>query len=272
MVTPTSTAQVATALRICNEHNTPVLPFGGGSGVVGGVEARPDGVVISSAQLGGLRDLNKGDLLATFGAGTNGWDAEQLLQAEGFTTGHWPQSIKLSTVGGWVATRASGQFSTAYGNIEDILFSVEAVTADGTIIHTADTPRAASGPDLKQMILGNEGTLCFVTEVTFSIRQLPEEQVGATYLFDEFNDGLAAAQAFVQAGYLPPVVRLYDGIESKRNFKPLESAGRSVLLLVHEGTQGYNRGRSRRSCGHMRFARRHTQRARRSRGMAWAQE
>jgi alkyldihydroxyacetonephosphate synthase len=235
VVSPSSTAEARTALQICNDHATPVVPYGGGSGVVGGVQSRADAVVVSSSGLSGLRELHREDLLATFGAGTNGWEAEQMLQAEGLTTGHWPQSIKLSTVGGWVATRASGQFSTAYGNIEDIVFSVEAVTATGSVIRTAETPRAASGPDLRHVIMGNEGTLCFVTEVTLSIRHLPEAQVGATYLFDDFNDGLRAMRAFVQAGYLPPVVRLYDGIESKRNFRALEPAGRSVLLLVHEG-------------------------------------
>ena len=169
---PVTAEELAEVVRICRAHGAPMIPRGGGSGVVGGVLASSDSVVLSTERIEGLRSLASSDLLATFGAGTNGLVAEERVQAEGLTIGHWPQSIELSTVGGWVATRASGQYSTAYGNIEDVVHSVEAVLADGTIYRGRSTPRAAAGPDLRHLLMGSEGTLGIVTEVTFSLRPL----------------------------------------------------------------------------------------------------
>ena len=102
-------------------------------------------------RLGHLVDLDDGNLLASFRAGTNGLEAEERCREAGLTIGHWPQSIALSTVGGWVATRAAGQFSTGYGSIEDLVFALEAVLADGAVLRTRGTPRAAAGPDLREL-------------------------------------------------------------------------------------------------------------------------
>jgi alkyldihydroxyacetonephosphate synthase len=117
VVAATTTEHVSATLEICRELRVPVVPFGGGSGVCGGIRLPEDVVVLSTRGIDRLVEIDPACLTASFGAGTLGIDAEQRVRREGLTIGQWPQSIELSTVGGWVATRAAGQFSTAYGNI-----------------------------------------------------------------------------------------------------------------------------------------------------------
>jgi alkyldihydroxyacetonephosphate synthase len=235
VVRPESSEEVATVLRLCRDARVPVIPFGGGSGVCGGVESRPDAVVLSTRGLDGLVSLDSRDLTAAFRAGTMGAEAERRVAREGLTIGHWPQSIDLSTVGGWIATRAAGQFSTSYGSIEDLVLALEVVLPDGKILRTAETPRASAGPDLRQVFMGSEGTLGVVTEVTFSLRPQPEAQRLAAFHFASLEDGLEAIRRFMRVGWRPPVVRLYDERESRRQFSAECPEGRCLLLLVHEG-------------------------------------
>jgi alkyldihydroxyacetonephosphate synthase len=233
---PGSTAEVAAVLRLCRETRTAVVPYGGGSGVCGGVLVPEGAVVLSTRRLDGLVALEDDDLLASFRAGTNGMAAERHVQEAGLTIGHWPQSIELSTVGGWVATRAAGQLSTAYGNVEDVLFSLEAVLPDGSVVRTRATPRASAGPDLRQLFLGSEGTLGVVTEVTFSLRPKPEASRGQAFHFADLATGLEAIRRLMREGHRPPVVRLYDAHESARSFEAYCPEGRALLLLLHEGS------------------------------------
>jgi alkyldihydroxyacetonephosphate synthase len=205
--------------------------------VCGGATAPPDAIVLSTARLDGLVALDAGDLVAVFGAGTNGLAAERRVQQDGLTIGHWPQSIELSTVGGWVATRAAGQLSTAYGSIEDVVLDLEVVLPDGAVLRTRRTPRAAAGPDLRQLFLGSEGTLGVVTQVAFSLRTLPETQRGQAFSFARFAEGIEAARRVLRAGFRPPAVRLYDARESRRQLEGACPDGHSLLLLLHEGPE-----------------------------------
>lgn len=232
---PATAEEVARAVRVCRALGLPLVTRGGGSGVCGAVQAGADHVVLSTRALHGLVRLAGEDALASFRAGTIGLDAEERVRQDGFTIGHWPQSVALSTVGGWVATRAAGQFSTAYGNIEDVVLALEAVLPDGSVLRTRETPRAAAGPDLRQLFLGSEGTLGIVTEVTFSLRALPEASRGQALHFASFEAGLAALRRVLRAGWRPPVVRLYDARESRRGFRDFVPRGRALLLLLHEG-------------------------------------
>lgn len=233
-----STEDVSHTLATCRAARVPVIPYGGGSGVCGGIEPDTAAIVLSTRGLQGLVSLSDRDLTATFRAGTMGIDAENRVQQDGLTIGHWPQSIELSTVGGWVATRAAGQFSTAYGNIEDVLLALEMVLPDGRVLRTRDTPRAAAGPDLRQLVMGSEGTLGVVTEVTFSLRPLPGATRGQTFHFADLASGLEAIRKFMRAGWRPPVVRLYDARESRRHFREFVPKGRHALILHHEGPTG----------------------------------
>jgi alkyldihydroxyacetonephosphate synthase len=230
-----STADVSATLRMCREARVPVVPYGGGSGVCGGVVVPEGGVVLSTRELSGLLHLDSRDLIATFRAGTNGMEAERLVERECLTIGHWPQSIELSTVGGWVATRASGQYSTAYGNIEDMLLDLEAVLPDGRILRTRRTPRASVGPDLRQVFLGSEGVFGVITEVTLSLRRLPETSRGQAFHFESLQAGIEPMRRAIADGWRPPVVRLYDARESERHFPETCPPGRAMLILLHEG-------------------------------------
>jgi alkyldihydroxyacetonephosphate synthase len=235
VVVPHTTAEVATTLAVARAARVPVVPFGGGSGVCGGIRVPEGAVVLSSTALSGLTALDATDLTASFGAGTPGLEAEHALERAGLTLGHWPQSIALSSVGGWVATRASGQFSTAYGSIEDLVLALEVVLPDGSVLRTRETPRASAGPDLRQLFLGSEGTLGVVTQVTFSVRRRAEARRTQAFHFAGLREGLEAVRCLLAAGWRPPVVRLYDASESKRQFPAFCPEGRALLLLLHEG-------------------------------------
>jgi alkyldihydroxyacetonephosphate synthase len=235
VVEPTTTEQVASAIRLCREERTAIVPFGGGSGVCGAIVVPDGAVVLATRGLDGLIELDDGNLTARFRAGTNGLQAEQQVQQQGLTIGHWPQSIALSTVGGWVATRAAGQFSTAYGNVEDVLLALEAVLPSGEILRTRETPRASAGPDLRQLLMGSEGTLGVITEVTFSLRPLPEASRGQAFHFARFHAGIEPMRRILRDGWRPPVVRLYDERESARHFSDACPEGRAMLILLHEG-------------------------------------
>lgn len=230
-----STEDVVRTLVVTREAGVPVVPYGGGSGVCGGVRATADCVVLSTERLTGLLELDDANLYARFAAGENGMEAERRVQKEGLTIGHWPQSVELSTVGGWVATRASGQYSTLYGNIEDVLLDLECVLPDGTLLSTRRTPRASAGPDLRQLFLGSEGTLGVVTQVGFSLRPLPEASRGQAFHFESLEAGIEPIRRLMRDGWRPPVVRLYDARESERHFPDHCPSGRAMLILLHEG-------------------------------------
>jgi alkyldihydroxyacetonephosphate synthase len=215
---PASAEEVARAVRTCRDRGAA-------------------SVVLSTRRLVGLTRLDAEDLTATFAAGTMGGDAERRVREQGLTLGHWPQSIELSTVGGWVATRAAGQYTTGYGTIEDLVLALEAVLPDGSLWRTRETPRAAAGPDLRHLLLGSEGTLGVVTEVTFSLRALPEVSRGQALHFPSLHAGLGAIRRLLRAGWRPPVVRLYDARESRRHFRDFVPRDRALLLLLHEGPE-----------------------------------
>src|SRR5262249_19761957 len=171
----------------------------------------------------------------TFDAGKRGSEAEREVADVGLTIGHWPQSIAVSSVGGWVATRASGQFSTANGNIEDIVYSIEAVLPDGNVIEAGKSPRAWAGPDLRHLLLGSEGTLGIITGVTLSLPRKPEAQDFSAFFTTSMQQGFDFQRELIQRGWQPPLVRQYDAIEAQRSFAAEARADAGILILVHEG-------------------------------------
>jgi alkyldihydroxyacetonephosphate synthase len=235
VVRPDSVEQISSVLEYANQHRVPVVPFGAGSGVCGGVLPREDAIVIDLRRMNRIVELNETALLVRVQAGMMGHAFEAELNGKGYSMGHFPQSIELSTVGGWVATRAAGQYSTRYGSIEDILLALEVVLPDGRVVRTRVGPRAATGPDIRQVFLGSEGTLGVVTELTVRIFPQPESSVGQAYSFATMHDGLEAIRRIVRAGWKPPVVRLYDGVETARLFTSASTGANSLLLLISEG-------------------------------------
>ncbi|HEB90024.1 MAG TPA: FAD-binding oxidoreductase [Deltaproteobacteria bacterium] len=241
VVRPRSVADVQAIVRIANESKTPLVPFGLGSGVCGGIQPDPSVILVDLGAMNRVREIDETNLLASFDAGTNGLEAEEAVAARGLTIGHWPQSIAISSVGGWISTRAAGQFSTAYGNIEDIVYSIEAVLPDGDLVQLGKAPRAAAGPDLRHLLLGAEGTMGIVTGATLKLRRQPEERAFSAWYTPTLAAGFEAQRAIVQADWLPPVMRQYDASEVGRNFRDVtaDTAGdRGLLLMVHEGPAG----------------------------------
>jgi alkyldihydroxyacetonephosphate synthase len=232
VVRPRSVEEVQAVVRAAAAAGAPVIPFGLGSGVVGGVIARPDAVVLDMGAMDTVRFVDETDLIAGFDAGVRGTDAEAAVAAHGLTIGHWPQSVAVSSVGGWVATRASGQFSTAYGNIEDMVLNVEAVLPDGSLVSLGKGPRASAGPDLRALMLGSEGTLGVITGVTLSLRRAAPARAMSVFDLPDMAVGFALQRQIVQAGWRPPVMRQYDPRESAR----MDARARACLLvMIHEG-------------------------------------
>src|SRR5262249_31491618 len=178
-------------------------------------------------------NIDRTSLVADVLPGSFGDVLEDALRADyGVTLGHWPQSMALSTVGGWLACRSAGQYSNRYGKIEDIVVGLEVALADGRLIRTGGAPRAAVGPDLNQVFVGSEGTLGVITEAWLRVHPLPQAERRAAFGFSSFADGLDAWRRIVQRGALPAVLRLYDDRESARNFS---TEAVHVLLVLDEG-------------------------------------
>jgi alkyldihydroxyacetonephosphate synthase len=233
VVRPGDPAEVADVLRICAEARIPVTAAAGRSGVCGGSIPLHGGVLLDLCGLEGIRDVDDASLVVDVLAGTFGDRYEAALQAgHGLTSGHWPQSMTLATVGGWLACRGAGQLSTRYGKIEDLVVGLDVVLADGRTITTGGQARQASGPDLNQLFVGSEGTLGIITGARLRAFPAPDQDRRRAWTFAEFTDGLDACRRILRRGATPAVLRLYDPVETHRNFL-LED--RALLLVLDEG-------------------------------------
>jgi alkyldihydroxyacetonephosphate synthase len=234
VVRPRSTADVSAVLSAASARAVPVVPFGAGSGVCGGVLPPPGSIVLDLSRMDRIVALNETALTVTVQAGKRGDAFENELQARGYSMGNFPQSIALSTVGGWVATRASGQFSTRYGSIEDMLIGFEAVLASGDVVRLRPSPRRSAGPDLCGLVLGSEGTLAVLTELALRVHPQAEHVRLAAYELADMRSGLEVIRRVMRSGWRPAVLRLYDDVESARHFGAHVQGG-CLLLVLSEG-------------------------------------
>ncbi len=236
VVRPDDPSQVAEVLRICNEARIPVTAAAGRSGVCGSSIPLYGGVVADLCGLDGIVDVDDESLVLDVLCGTFGdWLEHELRNRHNVTLGHWPQSINLSTVGGWLACRGAGQFSTRYGKIEDMVIGLDVTLADGTTITTGGNARQATGPDLTQLFVGSEGTLGIITGARLVLHPAPVHEASAAFGFSTFEDGLDACRRILRRGATPAVLRLYDAVESQRHFGTTDTA---VLLALDEGDPG----------------------------------
>ena len=224
--------QVIRLIDIAVREGVAVIPFGGGTSVVGGVEPAGDGPALT-VDLRGLSrvvQIDRDSATAVVEAGILGPELERQLNATGFTLGHYPQSFEYSTLGGWIATRSAGQNSTMYGKIEDRVEALRLCYPGGLLV-TPSVPAAAAGPDLVQVVCGSEGTLGIITQATLRLALLPRTRDYRGYLFRRFADGVNASRELMQAGLHPAVLRLSDEAETESTLamRPQPHGGGAII-------------------------------------------
>lgn len=236
IVWPHTTAQVVEVIQLARREHIPVIPYGGGSGVMGGTVPVSGGIIVDMKRMDAVDDIDDEGLMVTAQTGINGMNFERHLNRHGYTLGHIPQSLYCSSLGGWLACRAAGQFSTKYGKIEDMVVALEAVLADGTMIRSKAVPRSSTGPQVERLLLGSEGVLGIITKATLRIWPYPEERALLSFAFEDIAHALEAARCIMRKNVYPAVVRIYDENETLRHFYETdEAAGRCMMVLVMEG-------------------------------------
>lgn len=226
-------------LKFLNKEKIVSIPRTGGSGVCLGLETPSESVVLDLSDMNEILEINEENLTVTAQAGVPLEVLENTLNKKGYTTGHFPQSLPLAQMGGLVATRSIGQFSTMYGGIENLLVGIEAVLPDGEITSIKNIPRKSTGPDLRHIWLGSEGTMGVITEVTVKMFHKREERCMQAYAIDSFQKGLDIIKEIVQSGWNPAVTRLHDATEAAESYGPFVKEGESILLFLSEGPEGY---------------------------------
>jgi alkyldihydroxyacetonephosphate synthase len=234
---PRDGAEVARTLEVCSARGWACVPFGGGTSVVGGVDAalarggRPAAVALDLAALSGVREVDATSRLARIAAGTPGPVLEDQLAAHGLTLRHFPQSFEHSTLGGWLATRAGGHYATGATHIDDLTHAITMITPRGELA-THRHPGSGAGPEPARLVLGSEGALGVITEAWMRVVPRPRWRASASVAFTEFSAGVAAARALAQSGLQPSNARLLDGGEARLHRVRFDGA--SVLLIGFE--------------------------------------
>jgi len=235
VVFPENVNDVVRIVNYAYRNDIPLYPYGGGTGVLGGAVPEYGGIVIDLKRIRDIK-LYEDDLYVEVGGGVNGMILEMYLNKRGYTLGHFPQSLHSSTVGGWLNTKAIGQFSTKYGGIEDMLLGLEVVIPPGEILYFRPNPRAAVGPDLKKLFIESEGMFGIVTRAFLKIWPYPEKRVFLSFGSENLDHALNAVKNILRRGAKPAVVRIYDKIETRKWFHMVKSAkGKIGTIIILEG-------------------------------------
>jgi alkyldihydroxyacetonephosphate synthase len=248
VVDPASHDEIQALLECCSAGRVAVVPFGGGTSVVGGL--RPDAagfagvVALDLRRLDALVALDEESRLAVLEPGLRGPEAEALVGARGYTLGHFPQSWEYATLGGFAAARSSGQSSAGYGRFDERVLALRVATPAGAL-DLGRAPRSAAGPDLRQLLLGSEGTLGVITSLTVAVDPTPEHRVYEGWMLSSFAQGTGLVRRLAQDGPRPTVLRLSDEAETAIGLaRPLEidsaggGAGRPGGCLAIVGWEG----------------------------------
>jgi len=231
---------VLAVLQACNEAGVAVVPFGGGTSVVGGVEPlRRPAISLDLARMDGLRGVDLRSLTAVFGPGMRLPEADRALGAHGLTLAHVPQSYEWASVGGCVATRSAGQSSTGHGRIDSHVLALRCATPLGDLA-TLGAPGTAAGPSLREIVVGSEGALGVITEVALRVRPAPVERRHEGFLFHSFAEGCDALRGLVQNGLAPQIARLSDEDETRMATTMAGGAGLAGALV--QRVRGYEEG------------------------------
>jgi alkyldihydroxyacetonephosphate synthase len=245
---PGSEDEVAAILGYCSRHRIAVVPFGGGTSVVGGLDPiRGEFEAVVSMDLRRFDALHWLDEIsgeAELGAGVTGPQAESLLGEHGFSLGHFPQSFRFASIGGFAATRSSGQDSAGYGRFNDMVRGMHVITPAGPL-NLGRAPASAAGPDLRELFCGSEGTLGVITRVRLRVHRVPEAVRYEAWSFPDFATGADALRAVIQTGTGPTVLRLSDEVETGINLATTHSIGEQSItggcmgITVFEGTPAH---------------------------------
>ncbi|MFD0056521.1 FAD-binding oxidoreductase [Streptomyces sp. NPDC127168] len=229
VILPDGHDEVLAVLEACAEHRLPVVPFGGGTSVVGGLAPGHRGafVALDLRRMNRLLELDEVSRTARLQPGLRAPEAEALLAAHGYTLGHFPQSYEWATIGGFAATRSSGQASAGYGRFDEMVLGLTLATPEGTLV-TGRAPRSAAGPDLRQLVLGSEGAFGVITSVTVRVRPVPEVRRYEGWRFASFDAGAAALRRLAQDGPRPTVLRLSDETETLIGLAQPDALGSSL--------------------------------------------
>lgn len=217
VATPSNSAEVRVLLEYARSHEVTVIPYGGGTSVAGHINPVAGDKPVLTIDMGAMNrllDLDPESQIATFGAGTPGPLVESQLRAKGYTLGHFPQSFELSTIGGWVASRSSGQQSLRYGRIEQLFAGGRIETLQGTL-EIPTLPASSAGPDIREMILGSEGRVGLITEVKVRVTPLPEQEGFHVVFFPNWAKAKAAARQLVQNRTQLSMLRLSNAVETE---------------------------------------------------------
>ena len=252
VVFPGTEDEVSAVLHYCTQQRIAVVPFGGGTSVVGGLDPIRDGfdaiVTLDLRRFDGLHWLDETSGEAELGAGVTGPEAERLLGERGFSLGHFPQSFRFASIGGFAATRSSGQDSAGYGRFNDMVRGMRVVSPAG-VLDLGRAPASAAGPDLRELFAGSEGVFGIITRVRVRVHPVPTSVRYEAWSFPDFATGADALRAVIQTGTGPTVLRLSDEVETGINLATTSSIGEQSItggclgITVFEGTADHTESR-----------------------------
>ena len=241
VISPAKEEEISAIVKIASDNDVRIIPYGGGSGIVGGTIPYHGEIMIDTKRLTDF-SINPVNGTATGGAGLTGAEFENKLNECGYTCGQYPQSFQSATLGGMTATRAIGTFSTKYGKMDDMVTALHAVLPDGQIFKSHLAPKRSTGPELNQIFLGSEGVYGIITSVEMKIYPIAEERIFQAYTFPSTHDGLTAIRNSIHKGLRPAVVRLYDEVEAVPKIASYGfEKGFVLLILVFEGNKEMTR-------------------------------
>ncbi len=243
VVMAASTDDVSKLLAFADANGVNVVARTGGTATEGGLEIQDDhSIVVDGSRMNQILDIDPYDMQATVQCGVPLQVLEDECRTLGLTTGHSPQSKPIASMGGLVATRSIGQFSTLYGGIEDMVVGCEVVFPGGHVSRIKNVPRRAAGPDIRHVVIGNEGTLCYITEVTVKLfPHLPQNNVFLGWTMKNMKEGFEVLREVMVAGYKPSVARLYDVEDGQLHFSHFAQPDDCIVLFMAEGNAGIAR-------------------------------
>ena len=238
-----STEEVAKVLAFADAHGVNVVARTGGTATEGGLETPVENsIVVDGGLMNRIVKIDPYNMQATVQCGVPLQLLEDAVRELGLTTGHSPQSKPIASMGGLVATRSIGQFSTLYGGIEDMVVGCEVVFPGGQVSRIKNVPRRAAGPDIRHIVIGNEGALCFITEVTVKLfPYMPENNIFLGWTLKSMKEGFEVLREVMVAGYKPSVARLYDPEDGQLHFSHVAAPDDCIVLFMAEGNAGISK-------------------------------